>query len=559
MPHRPRHVLPSLIGASTLALLALAPAVGRAQACTHQSSRTTLAGLSGRPIRSLEVVTQEVEVGSGTIATVAEAIHVRTRPGTVQRQLLFAVGDTVDTLKVAESLRRLRQRRYLADAEVEGTHCDGTGAVDLVVRTRDAWSMKPELSMKSSSGGGTAGTTNQSGGSSSTIGLEERNLLGSGRGAKLYVRSFGSRLGTGLLLDDPWFLGSRYSAQLGTDSYRDGSDTRMLLTKREESVFDPWGVTLEVAHGVRRVPGADTLRRDAASFLVARRLGGGDEASHVTALIVGAEAEITRLVAAPGAALLGPAFAARRIAALDVGVRRRSAQYDTLTWLLPGAPIVDVPLGVEGEVVAGGGWDLATGGPALHVDAWGGRAWLPRAGALLTADAWSSGYLIGGAWRAGSVRGAVTYRRAAPRGTWTTRLSAERMFAPDPDAHALISDDPTTPILTDRLRLSQTAVAAGIERAVRLRRLTSSWALDGAAFAAGSLREDAAGQTPELISLGVVGVGLRGTPERAGRGTFRLDVGYPIVSSAVVARRLYVGLYISPWFDETRHRGGVDN
>ncbi len=544
------------VGALALSGIALAPA--GAQPCARQVSRTTLAALTGRPIRSVDVVTEQVDMGTGTLGAFATSLHVRTRPSTVRRQLLFAVGDTVDTLRVAESLRRLRQRRYLSDVDIEATSCTGTTAVDLVVRTRDAWSTRAELSMKSSSGGGTAGTTNQSTGTSSTIGLEERNLFGSGRGAKIYVRSFGSRLGAGVQLDDPWFLGTSYSAQIGSDSYRDGADMRLRLAKREESIFDVWGSSLTVARGIRKVPGADTLHRDALSLLVTRRLGGGDNAGHVTAVIFGVEGEQTRLVAAPGTALVGPAFAARRLAAIDVGMRRRTALYDTLTWLLPGAAIVDVPLGGEGEVVAGGGWDLAAGAPALHVDAWSGRAWLPHNGSLLTADSWASGYMIGGAWRAGSVRGALTYRRSAPRGHWTTRLSAERLFAPDPDTHALIADDPTTSILTDRLRLSQTAVAAGVERSLRLRSITRSWALDGAAFAAASLREDAAGYSPEILTLGVVGLGLRATPRRAGRGTFRLDVGYPIAGSAIVPKRLYVGLSVSPSFDQSRHRGGVD-
>jgi len=524
----------------------------------RQSSRTTLAGLTGRPIRSIDVVTEQVDLGRGTLGTIATALHVRTRPSTVRRQLRFAVGDTVDTLRIAESLRRLRQRRYLADVEVEGTSCSGTDAVDLVVRTRDAWSTKAEVSMNSSSGGGTAGTTNQSSGTSSTVGLEERNLLGSGRGAKLYVRSFGSRLGAGVLLDDPWFLGSAYSAQLGSDSYRDGADLRLRLAKREQSMFDVWGSSLTMARGIRKVPGADTLRRDAASLLVTRRLGSGEDVDQVTSAIFGVEGELTRLVAAPGAALVGPAFAARRLVAIDLGMRRRTVRYDTLTWLLPGAAIVDVPLGVEGEVVAGAGWDMAAGAPALHLDAWGGRAWLPNVGSLLTTDIWSSGYLTGGAWRAGNVRGAVTYRRNAKRGSWTTRLSAERLFAPDPDTHALIADDPTTSILTDRLRLSQTAVAVGLERSVRLRGLTRSWALVGAAFVAASLREDAAGYSPEMLTLGVAGLGLRAAPRRAGRGTFRLDVGYPIAGSSIVPRRFYLGLSVSPSFDQSRHRSGVD-
>ena len=542
--------------AGLLGLAVALPATALAQPCAQATSRTTLAEFAGEPIRSLDIVTHTLDLGDGVIGNVASALHVRTREATVRRQLLFAEGDSVDTLRVAESLRRLRRKRYLADVEVSGERCPGAAGVDLVVTTRDAWSTRPELRMSAGGGGGQAGSTNETGGSSSTIGLEERNLLGTGRTARVYVRSFGNRIGTGVRVSDPWFLGSRLSADVGTDSYADGGDWHAQLATREESVFDRWSVIASAARGIRRAPGADTLRRDAASLLVARRLRASDE--QVTALIFGAEAENTRLRAAPGAELVGPSFAARRLAALDLGIRRRTVQYDTLTWLLPGAAIVDVPIGPEAELVTGAGWELRQDVPVLHVDGWGGRAWIPRPGALLTTDAWLSGYAIGRSWRAGTVRGAVAWQQAARRGVWSARVSAERLFAPDPDARALVLDDPTLPVLSTPQRLSQSALAASVERSVRVRAITSSWAVDAAGFAAFSLREDAAaGGSPEGIVLGVAGLGLRMVPQRAGRGSVRLDLGYPLVRSSVLPRRLYVGVTLSPWFDELRHRDGI--
>ena len=128
------------------------------------TSRTSLSAFAGTPIRSLRIVTQSPQ-GLPGVGTALDKLHVRTRERTVRRQLLFAAGDTVDTLAVAESVRRLRQDRYLRDVELRGVRCQG--AVDLVVTTRDDWSVKPKLQVRSAG--------------KSELGLTERNLLGSGR------------------------------------------------------------------------------------------------------------------------------------------------------------------------------------------------------------------------------------------------------------------------------------------------------------------------------------------------------------------------------------------
>lgn len=99
----------------------------------------------------------------------ANRFHIITRESTVREQLLFRSGDTYDKRVVEESGRILRQNKYLYDAQIRATRvADGT--VDLVVSTRDVWSLAPELSL-SRSGGETR----------SRIGLEETNLLGRGQ------------------------------------------------------------------------------------------------------------------------------------------------------------------------------------------------------------------------------------------------------------------------------------------------------------------------------------------------------------------------------------------
>jgi hypothetical protein len=84
---------------------------------------------------------------------------------------------------------------------------------------------------------------------------------------------------------------------------------------------------------------------------------------------------------------------ARSFVGLDVGVLRRTAQFDTVSWVVPGRGFLDVPLGWESDVVVGAGRERVVGTTALKMDSWVGRVWIPRRGRILMADAWMSGYL----------------------------------------------------------------------------------------------------------------------------------------------------------------------
>lgn len=103
----------------------------------------------------------------------ANRLHINTRDATIRKHLLFRSGEIYDKRVIEESERILRQNRYLYDASIRPTRvADGT--VDLVVSTRDVWSLMPELSI-SRSGGETR----------TRFGIDEKNLLG--RGQRLRV------------------------------------------------------------------------------------------------------------------------------------------------------------------------------------------------------------------------------------------------------------------------------------------------------------------------------------------------------------------------------------
>ena len=512
--------------------------LARAQQCDTVSSRTSMSAFSGAPIRSLRIVTESPPAFPG-VARALDGLHVKTREATVRRQLLFGAGDTLDTLEVGESVRRLRHLRYLRDVELRGVRC-GAGPVDLVLATRDDWSVKPKLQVRSAG--------------KSEVGVTERNLFGSGRELSMHVRSQQGRVGVGVRFNDPWFFGSRFGAVLGQDSYRDGHEWSAMLRLREESVLAPLGAELGgvVSAYEPGGPGRDSFERASGHILVRRSLLQSPLA--VTSVLFGAETERAELAAGTNAPIVGPRRADRDFRGLSIGGARSSVAYDTLTWMLPNEAIVDVPLALETEAVVGLGRDVVRDVPMMHVDLWSGKAWLPSRRSLAVADLWASGYASSGRWDAATFRTSLAYYHSAARGFWMTRLTAERLVNPDPDVRSFITIDPTSPLLPDRRRFATGALGFTVERDVRLRPLTRSWALDGAVFGAGSARWESVDPSPEHTNVALLGLGLRLSPTRLGRATARFDVGYPISRSGLAKRGLYVGIGLSPWWGDERHR-----
>ena len=98
----------------------------------------------------------------------ANALHIQTRPGVIERALLFRSGEPLSLRLLEETERLLRSNRYLADVEFRvAAHHDGV--VDIDVITRDTWTLEPGFGLGRSGGA-----------SSSRLRLGEYNLFGTG-------------------------------------------------------------------------------------------------------------------------------------------------------------------------------------------------------------------------------------------------------------------------------------------------------------------------------------------------------------------------------------------
>jgi hypothetical protein len=98
----------------------------------------------------------------------ANKLHIRTRPGVIQDNLLFHSGEKVSVQLIEESERLLLMNSYLYSVDIRPVAYHD-GVVDIEVRTRDTWTIQPGLRFSRSGG------TNSTG-----LSLEESNLLGTG-------------------------------------------------------------------------------------------------------------------------------------------------------------------------------------------------------------------------------------------------------------------------------------------------------------------------------------------------------------------------------------------
>ena len=151
----------------------------------------------------------------------ANSLHVRTREEFILDELLFEVGECLDSLLLSETERLLRSYRFIGDADVFAIpQPDGTQHVN--VYTRDEWTTKVDLGLRIDEGLKIEG-----------VELTEENFLGQG----VLLRGFWQRerevQDLGLEVETPRILGTRWDARLSAGNTRTGNFF-------EESVMYPF-------------------------------------------------------------------------------------------------------------------------------------------------------------------------------------------------------------------------------------------------------------------------------------------------------------------------------
>ena len=158
--------------------LILAPSLLFADTAHAQEPPATLPSFAeleaaGARIGEIRVITRDIfdtedPRENNVLFRAANALHIHTRPYVIRRLLLFQSGEPLSARLIEETERVLRKQRYLYDVSLLPVAVHD-GVVDIEVVTHDTWSLDV------SAGAGRSGGEN-----TSSVGISEFNLLGTG-------------------------------------------------------------------------------------------------------------------------------------------------------------------------------------------------------------------------------------------------------------------------------------------------------------------------------------------------------------------------------------------
>lgn len=178
----------------------------------------------GTPIVSIRIERHDVfdlddPATSARLYRWVDALHALTRVKLIRSLLLFEVGDPLDPLQLAESELILRGTGFLNPVTISAH--PAPGGAEVVVETRDQWTIDVDLAYDMS------GNRSRAGGS-----ISDDNLLGSGKSVLVGVVSDPERSSKTFGYKDLTLLGGRWQIDLkGTMS----SDAYERFLRRERT------------------------------------------------------------------------------------------------------------------------------------------------------------------------------------------------------------------------------------------------------------------------------------------------------------------------------------
>ncbi len=194
----------------------------------------------GKRIGELHLVNRDV-FNEGEFPSFLNVFHATTRPAVVREELLFAPGDPWDAALVRESQRNLRLRETLSVVAIVPVQSDTGGAVDVLVVTRDTWSLRINTDFTFADGVL----------DSLLLALVEENLLGQHKRIGISSLYEQDTLQIGPTFADPRFLHTRFTVTEDfrfVIDHRDGGGLEGVLQYLEVglplySLDSRWGVS----------------------------------------------------------------------------------------------------------------------------------------------------------------------------------------------------------------------------------------------------------------------------------------------------------------------------
>ncbi len=188
---------------------------------------------TGAVIGSIEVDNQDVfdlrdPREDRALFRLSNRLHIETRPDVILQRVLFRSGDLYSRRVIEESERILRAERFLFDADIVPVRY-ADGVVDLLITTRDVWSLNPGISIGRSGGKSTNGFE-----------IEEQNLLGRGVGLAVSYKSGVDRDVRELSYVDRHLLGTRWQALASYANNSDGHEWQAALERPFYALDSRW-------------------------------------------------------------------------------------------------------------------------------------------------------------------------------------------------------------------------------------------------------------------------------------------------------------------------------
>ncbi|HET8730353.1 MAG TPA: hypothetical protein VFM34_04515 [Moraxellaceae bacterium] len=154
--------------------------------------------------------------------------HMVTRETTIRRQLLFKPGEALLPRRMEETERNLRQNGYIADARIVPLQVCGN-TVNILVITRDTWSLEPGASFSHTGGNSTSG-----------VSLTDTNFLGSGHNLSVNYTHYAMRDSLDYEIDANNVFGIRVNAKLHYADTSDGAIKNVQIERPFYSLDTRW-------------------------------------------------------------------------------------------------------------------------------------------------------------------------------------------------------------------------------------------------------------------------------------------------------------------------------
>ncbi len=190
-------------------------------------------GLEGKKIRhiqfnTLSVFDEEDPDENNRLYLFLNKLHFNTRPHVVRAQLLFNEGEALNIKKIEESERILRRRPYLTNAYIVPIRVCAT-QVDIMVVTRDAWALEPQLSL-----------SKESEGTKSGFAIADGNIFGTGNSLTIGYEENTQRNLISYDFSNPHIFNSQIATRLYYADTSDGRDTIVDISHPFYSLETPW-------------------------------------------------------------------------------------------------------------------------------------------------------------------------------------------------------------------------------------------------------------------------------------------------------------------------------